>query len=138
KEKHDGSVLGQLSGGLSGLLGEGSGILGHIFGGSQSKVETAVASATGMDASKVSKLLQMAAPVIMGILGQQKRKDHVESSGGISDLIGSVLGSNSSHDQSMLETFMKSDKGGNIAGSVANKILGDKGKSKDPGDFFKG
>lgn len=138
KDKHDGSVLDELSGGLSGLLGEGTGILGHIFGGSQSKVETAVASATGMDASKVSKLLQMAAPVIMGILGKQKRKDHVESSGGISDLIGSVLGSNSSHDQSMLETFMNSDKGGNIAGNVANKILGGKGKSKGPGDFFKG
>lgn len=138
KEKHDGSVLDQLGGGLSGLLGEGSGILSHIFGSSQSKVETGVASATGMDASKVGKLLQMAAPVIMGILGRQKRKDKVESSGGISDLIGSVLGSNSSHDQSMLETFMNSDKGGNIAGDVAGKILGGKGKSKGLGDFFKG
>ncbi|WP_029036134.1 DUF937 domain-containing protein [Salinimicrobium xinjiangense] len=139
KEKHDGSVLDKISmGSLSGLMGEGSGILSHVLGGSQSKIASAVGSAIGMDASKVEKLLQMAAPVVMGILGQQKRKDNVQSEGGISDLVGSVLGSNSSHDQSMLETFMDSDKGGKIAGDVAGKIFGGKGKSKGLGDFFKG
>lgn len=139
KDKHDGSVLDKIGiGGLSGLIGEGSGILGHVLGGSQSKVASAVGSAIGMDASKVSKLLQMAAPVIMGILGKQKRKDNIQGGGGISDLVGSVLGSNSSHDQSMLETFMDSDKGGKIAGDVAGKLLGGKGKSKGLGDFFKG
>ena len=139
KEKHDGSVLDKLGvGRLSGLMGEGSGILSHVLGGSQSKIASAVGSAIGMDASKVSKLLQMAAPVIMGILGKQKRKDNIDSGGGISDLVGSVLGTNSSHDQSMLETFMNSDKGGKIADDVAGKIFGNKDKSKGLGGFFKG
>ncbi|MCC8358623.1 DUF937 domain-containing protein [Salinimicrobium sediminilitoris] len=139
KEKHDGSVLDKLGvGGLSGLMGEGSGILSHVLGGSQSKIASAVGSAIGMDASKVSKLLQMAAPVIMGILGKQKRKDNIDSGGGISDLVGSVLGTNSSHDQSMLETFMNSDKGGKIADDIAGKIFGNKDKSKGLGSFFKG
>lgn len=139
KEKHDGSVLDKIGvGGLSNLMGEGSGILGHVLGSSQSKIASAVGSAIGMDAAKVEKLLKMAAPVIMGILGKQKRKDNIQSGGGISDLVGSVLGSNSSHDQSMLETFMDSDKGGKIADDVAGKIFGDKGKSKGLGDFFKG
>jgi hypothetical protein len=139
KEKHDGSVLDKIGiGSLSGLMGEGSGILGHVLGGSQSKIATAVGSAIGMDSAKVSKLLQMAAPVVMGILGKQKRKDNVKSGGGISDLVGSVLGSNSAHDQSLLETFMNSDKGENIAGNVAGKIFGGKGKTKGLGDFFKG
>lgn len=139
KEKHNGSVLDMIgSGGLGNLLGEGSGILGHVLGGSQSKVETAVGSATGMDASKVSKILKMAAPVIMGILGKQKRKDNVEGSGGISDLVGSVLGSNSTHDQSMLETFLNADGKGNVAKDVAGKIFGGKGKSGGLGSFFKG
>ncbi|WP_324719085.1 DUF937 domain-containing protein [Salinimicrobium sp. HB62] len=141
KEKHDGSVLDKIGiGGLSDLMGEGSGILGHVLGGSQSKIASAVGSAIGMDASKVNKLLQMAAPVIMGLLGKQKRKENIDSSGGISELVGSVLGTNSSHDQSMLETFMDSDKGGKIANDVAGKIFGDKGKdkSKGLGDFFKG
>ncbi|MHA6280500.1 DUF937 domain-containing protein [Salinimicrobium sp. CAU 1759] len=141
KEKHDGSVLDNIGvGGLSGLMGEGSGILGHVLGGSQSKIASAVGAAIGMDASKVNKLLQMAAPVIMGLLGKQKRKENIDSGGGISDLVGSVLGTNSSHDQSMLETFMDSDKGGKIAGDVTGKIFGGKGKDKPKGlgDFFKG
>ena len=138
KEKHDGSVLSNLGGGaISGLLGEGSGILDHVLGGSQSKVANAVSSAIGMDASKVAKLLKMAAPVIMGILGKQKRKDDV-GKGGIKDLVGSVLGSNSSHDQSLLETFLDSDKDGSVADDVAGKLFGGKGKSKGLGDFFKG
>lgn len=139
KDKHNGSVLDQIgSGGIGGLLGEGSGILSHVLGGNQTKVQEAVASATGMDASKVGKILQMAAPVIMGILGKQKRKDNVEGSGGISNLIGSVLGSNSSHDQSLLETFLDADNSGNVAKDVAGKIFGGKGKSKGLGGFFKG
>lgn len=139
KEKHDGSIIDNIGiGSLSGLMGEGSGILNHVLGGSQSKVAEAVGSAIGMDASKVKKLLEMAAPVIMGILGKQKRKDNIRSGEGISDLVGSVLGSNSSHDQSMIETFMRSDQGGKIANDVAGKIIGSKGKSKGLGDFFKG
>ena len=139
KDKHNGSVLDMIgSGGIGNLLGEGSGILDHVLGGSQSKVSSAVSSATGMDASKVTKILKMAAPVIMGILGKQKRKDSVQGSGGISDLVGSVLGSNSSHDQSMLETFLDADSEGNVAKDVAGKIFGGKGKSKGLGGFFKG
>lgn len=141
KEKHKGSVLDKIGiGELSDLMGEGSGILSHVLGGSQSKIASAVGSAIGMDASKVNKLLQMAAPIIMGILGKQKRKENIDSGAGISDLLGSVLGTNSSHDQSMLETFMDSSKGGKIANDVAGKIFGgkDKGKSKGLGDFFKG
>lgn len=139
KEKHNGSVLDKIGiGGLSGLMGEGSGILDHVLGGSQSKVASAVSSAIGMDASKVNKLLQMAAPVIMGLLGKQKRKENIDSHSEISSLVGSVLGTNSSHDQSMLETFMNSEKGGKITKDVAGKIFGDKVKSKGLGDFFKG
>lgn len=138
KEKHNGSILDKLGSlGVGNLLGEGSGILGHVLGGSQSKIETAVSSATGMDASKVGKLLKMAAPVVMGILGKQKRKDNVGKSG-ISSLVGSVLGSNSSHDQSLLETLMDSDKGKDIAGDVAGKLFGGKDKGKGLGGFFKG
>ena len=138
KEKHNGSILDNLkSTATNSLMGEGSGILGHIFGGSGSKIETAVSSATGMDASKVSKILKMAAPVVMSILGKQKRKDGVGKSG-ISSLVGSALGSNSSHDQSLLESLMSSDQAGNIAKEATGKLFGGKDKSKGLGGFFKG
>lgn len=137
-EKHDGSVLDSLkSGNISSLLGEGSGVLNHIFGGKQGTIAEGVSSAVGIDSSKVTKLLQMAAPVVMGILGKQKRKDKVEK-GGISDLLGSVLGTNSSHDQSLLETLMDSAGEGSIAKDVAGKLFGGKDKLKGLGSFFKG
>lgn len=138
KEEHNGSVLNSLgTGSLSGLMGQGSGILGHIFGGKDSKMVEAVSTATGMNASKVGKLLKMAAPVIMGILGEQKRKDG-SGPGGISGLVNSALGSSSSHDQSLLETFLDSDGKGSIAKDFAGKIFGGKTKSKGLGSFFEG
>lgn len=141
-QKHDGSILDKLGGslgegGLSSLLGEGSGILGHLFGGNQDKVEAAVSTSSGMDSSKISKLLKMAAPILMGILGSQKRKDNV-GQGNISSLLGSVMGSNSEHDQSFLESILNQDGNGGVIKDVAGKILGGKGGSKGLGDFFKG
>lgn len=137
-EKHNGSVLDNLkTGNLSSLFSEGSGVLGHIFGGKQQKIADAVSSAVGMNSSQVLKLLQMSAPVVMGILGNQKRKDQI-GKGGISGLIGSVMGSNSSHDESLLETIMNADSEGSVAKNVAGKLFGGKDKSRGIGDFFKG
>ena len=135
-QKHDGSILSSLGGGgvLSSLMSEGSGILQHVFGGKQQKVEEAVGATSGMDSSKISQLLKMAAPVIIGILGNQKRKDNV-SQGGIGDLLGSVMGSNSSHDQSMLESFLDKDGDGNIANDMGKMFKG-KGGIKGLGDLF--
>lgn len=138
KEKHNGSILDSVKGGdLSGLISEGSGIVGHVLGGKQAKVAEAVSSASGMDSVKVAKLIKLAAPVIMGILGKQKRMDNV-GKGGISELVGSVMGSNSSHDQSLLETFLDADDDSSIAGDITGKLLGGKGRSKGLGGFFKG
>ena len=135
KEKHDGSILDSLgSGGISGLIGEGGGIVSHIFGGGESKIASAVSSATGMESSKVMKLIKMAAPVIMGLLGKQKRKDNV-GQGRISGLVGSLMGSNTDHDQSMLESFMDSKGDGNFKDDVAGKLFGGKGK-KGLGGLF--
>lgn len=122
-QKHDGSILDSLTqgGDLGSLLGEGSGILSHVLGGNQGKVEQAVGATSGMSASKISQLLKMAAPVIMGLLGNQKRKDGV-GQGGLGDLLGSVLGSNSDHDQSMLESFLDKDGDGNIANDIGGML----------------
>lgn len=137
--KHDGSILGNMAEIFDGgnLLREGSGIMNHIFGGKQDKVEQAVGSSASMERSKVSKLLKMAAPVILGILGSQKRKDQVGKEG-ISNLLSSVMGSNSSHDQSLLETFLDAGSDESIVSETAGKLFGRKDKSKGLGDFFKG
>ena len=127
--RHDGTILDQL-GGLLGsgnadpdLLNDGSGILGHVLGGNQEKVAQNISKTSGMDANSVAQIIKMAAPILMGILGSQKRKDNVGESG-IGDLLGSVLGKNTSHDRSLVETILDADGDGSVVDDVAGMVLG--------------
>ena len=85
---HDGSILDDLGGFLkSPESGNGAGILGHVLGGRRGTVEQGLAKSTGMDASKMGGLLEMAAPLVMGALGK-KNREAGGGSGGLADLLG--------------------------------------------------
>jgi hypothetical protein len=90
---HDGSVLDDVMGFFqSGGNMQGDGILKHLLGDNRGTVETALASNSGANASSISKLLPLIAPVIMGYLGKQKQQSGVADEGGITDLIGKFTG----------------------------------------------
>ncbi|MFZ1789060.1 MAG: DUF937 domain-containing protein [Saprospiraceae bacterium] len=83
---HDGSVLNDLMGYLSGNMNQaqvapsalnGAGILGHILGGNQNSVVDAIAKISGLDQSKTGQLLVTLAPVVMGLLGKMKKTNNV-------------------------------------------------------------
>jgi hypothetical protein len=136
-EKHNGDVLNNLEEkDAEELTGEGSKILNHVLGSRQSGISKTIAGALNMDETSVNKILEMAAPVIMGLLGQQKRKDNVDASG-LSGLLGSVMGSNSSHDQSLVETLLDADGDGSVIDDVAGMVLGGK-KGKKGGSLLGG
>lgn len=136
-EKHNGDVLNNLEEkDAEELTGEGSKILNHVLGSRQSGISKTIAGALNMDETSVNKILEMAAPVIMGLLGQQKRKDNVGASG-LSGLLGSVMGSNSSHDQSLVETLLDADGDGSVIDDVAGMVLGGK-KGKKGGSLLGG
>ncbi|MCB0837018.1 MAG: DUF937 domain-containing protein [Bacteroidetes bacterium] len=79
---HDGSILDNLGSFLgSPDNGPGAGILRHVLGAKQTGVEQGVSQLSGMDASKVTMLLQNLAPLIMGYLGQQQRKQGLDIGG---------------------------------------------------------
>lgn len=72
---HDGSVLDNLSGLLgSPDAGAGAGILKHVLGDRRSRVENGVSKASGLDAGSVGKLMTTLAPLMMGVLGREKRR----------------------------------------------------------------
>ena len=126
--RHDGSILDQLSGLLgngadSNLLNDGAGILKHVLGGNQDKVEQNISKTSGVDAGSVARIIKMAAPILMSVLGSQKRKDNVGESG-IGDLLGSVLGKNTNHDQSLLTTLLDADGDGSVIDDVAGMVMG--------------
>ena len=141
--RHDGSILDQLGGLLGGgapdnsLLNDGAGILKHVLGGNQQRVEQNISQNSGVDASSVGQIIKIAAPILMGVLGSQKRKDNV-SQNGIGDLLGSVMGNNGKHDQSLIETLLDADGDGSIIDDVAGMVLGGNKKKGGLGSLLGG
>ncbi len=80
---HDGSVLDDVMGylGGGGNLADGAGILGHVLGGRQANVERAISASSGVDVASVGKILAMVAPLIMGALGKEKRRQGFDAAG---------------------------------------------------------
>ena len=79
KKDHDGSILDNLGGllGSSNLSSTGSGILRHVLGGKNNKVAEFISKSTGMNASQAANLMQMAAPLVMGMLSRQQKQNNM-------------------------------------------------------------
>lgn len=58
-----------------------SGILGHVLGANRSRVESSLGKSTGLDAATIAKLLTVAAPIVMGVLGKERKSRNVDSQG---------------------------------------------------------
>lgn len=134
--KHDGSLLGSLgsvfsSENVNSLTSEGTGILGHIFGGNQTNVENAISSKTGVSSSGVSQILQMLSPVLMSFLGKKVSDNNVNSVSGL----GSILQGLSGGKMSDLLSFLDADKDGSVIDDLAEKFLG---KDNPLGGLFSG
>ena len=102
--KHDGSILGNISGFLNGGdFTDGNKILGHVLGGNQDQMVQGLSSKTGVDSSIISKILPMLAPIIMGYLAKQTKKDGVSTGSGLNDILGGLMGGNGGGLTSMLD-----------------------------------
>lgn len=77
---------------------DGSKILQHIFGNDNQRVQSTLAKETGMDPDQVSGVLTRMAPMLLGMLGQQKAQQNLAPSG-ISGLLSSLLGGATQYQQ---------------------------------------
>ncbi|RRT89506.1 DUF937 domain-containing protein [Empedobacter falsenii] len=91
--QHDGSILDNLSGflGQGGNQQDGLGILGHVLGNKQQKVESAISQQSGLNTAQVTQILALVAPIVMGYLGKQKQSAGLDSNG-IAGLLGGLVG----------------------------------------------
>lgn len=129
--KHNGSILDNLGGLFEGGVNEdvkqdGLGILGHVLGGSQNNVVSALSNKSGVDSNNVMQILQVAAPILLGYLGKQKQQSNVSDQNGIGDLLGGLLGGGSSQpkQQSLIESILDGDNDGSIIDDIAGMVLG--------------
>lgn len=132
-EDHDGSILGDLGGFLSNPeAANGAGILSHVLGPKEPVVTQGLAKGTGLEAGQIGQLLQIAAPLIMGALGQQQQQQGLSTSG-LAALLGGQqqLAQQSKPDMmSMLNSLLDADKDGSALDEImgfVGKLFGGKG-----------
>ena len=133
--KHDGSILDDLGGLFGGgvdqdVMDDGAGILGHVLGNRQPRVEQALSQKSGVDAGSISQILKIAAPILLGYLGKQQRSNQVQEQNGLGDLLGGLLGggNQAAQSQSLIENLLDADNDGSMIDDIAGMLL--KGDNK--------
>ena len=132
---HDGSILDDAVGLLSGMRApqnskmlNSAGMLGHILGGKQGSVVQNISKVSGLDAMDVGQLLLKLSPLVMGVLGKQKRAQGLDANGIFDMLSGSAKQQVKQNPQaSIFEKILDSDGDGSIVDDIASigfKTLG--------------
>lgn len=132
--KHDGSILDNLGNLFGGgvddeVKTDGDKILSHVLGQKKQGVEQIIGQKVGLDTDSVDNILKVAAPILMGLLGQQAKQNKVSSQSDISGLLGGLLGGSSAeNEQSFLEKILDADGDGSVVDDVAGMVLGGSNK----------
>ena len=132
-EKHDGSILNNLSGYLSNPdLKDGTGILNHLFGNQTTNVANAISQSSGLDTNGSMKMLQMLAPIVLGALGQQKKENNLDAGGlnALTSMLSGTLGGNekASGIMGLVTNMLDANKDGNVMDDIMGMV----------GNFFGG
>ncbi|SUP53396.1 Bacterial protein of uncharacterised function (DUF937) [Weeksella virosa] len=134
-EKHNGSIFDNFASFLSSGVNQQDslGILGHILGSNQTKVEKSISDSSGLSSAQVLSVLTILAPIVMNFLGKQKQQNGLDAQG-ITGLLGSLIGGKNSPGGANLSGFEKLlDQNGD--GKITDDLM-DLG-SKFLGNFFK-
>lgn len=129
-EKHKDDNISDISGFLKGVnTTEGGKILEHVFSNKNQKIQNNIAKQSGMDRSQVSNILSTLAPMVLGMLGNQKKSQNLDADG-VANLTTSLtksLGMGSSNDlMGMASKLLDSDGDGDIMddlGGLFGKFL---------------
>lgn len=96
---HSGMDIGSVLGSVLGGGGQGSQILGHIFGARQQGATQGLGAATGLGSNQAGGLLQVLAPIVLAFLAQRMFSQgasaaapHSASNDVSPQLLGQVLG----------------------------------------------
>lgn len=143
-DKHDGSILDNLESLFSGgvdreVKTDGEKILNHVLGNKKPMVQNALSQKSGVNASNIAQILQIAAPILLGLLGKEKRQKNVSSQSGLEGLLGGLLKGNTREgEQSFIESILDADGDGSIIDDVADMVLKGGNKNKNGGGLLGG
>ena len=95
KKDHDGGILGDLLGVLGGQRQvnnastmNGTGIVNHLLGRRQLEAAQVISQMSGLDIFKSGVLMQLIAPIVMGVVGQKRKTGGLDLGGLAQILLG--------------------------------------------------
>ena len=127
EKDHDGSILDNVSGFLNNPEAEnGLGILGHLFGDKTPNVAQAVSKTSGLDQNNSMQLLMTLAPLVLGILGKQKKQNNLDANGlnGLTSMLSSNLTQSNPDVMSLVTGLLDSNKDGNFLDEALGMLGG--------------
>ena len=130
EKDHDGGILGDLMGVLSGKkkinnpsTTNGEGIINHLLGKQQLEAAQVVSQSSGLHIFKSGVLMQLVAPIVMGVVGQKQKSKGLDL-GGLAQIL---LGGGQQQQQS---------RQASPSGSVFEKLLDRDGDGSMMDDLF--
>lgn len=116
---HDGSLLDHLGDFLNDpAAANGAGILKHVLGNKRQNVEQYISNDSGLNGSSVGKILEMAAPIVMGYLGKSSKG----RGSTVDNLLNSYLKTEQKQapqSQSVINQILDRDNDGNVMDDIA-------------------
>lgn len=131
---HDGSILDNLSGFLSGSMqptnpntANGAGILNHLLGNQQENAAASLSKASGIDTATILKMMMTYAPIVLGMLGKAKAEPAAQQQG-TSGLLDFIKGATQTvnqqpSNQNLLTQLLDKDGDGNVIDDIADMGL---------------
>lgn len=131
---HDGSLLDNIGDFFQGNVREeqrrsanGAGILNHLLGNRQSGAIDMISRMSGLDQNKTGNLMMTLAPIVMQMLGRQKRQNNLDA-GGITNLLtNSVQRERQNAGNPLIDMatrFLDADGDGSAIDDIAGNLLG--------------
>lgn len=133
---HDGSILDNLGDILGGQAQpqntraiNGAGILKHVLGGKQAGAIDMISKLSGLQGQQAGSLLTTMAPLVMGMLGRQKKQQNM-SGDVLSDFLSKSVKSATNQRQEMgiVGKLLDQDGDGSIMDDIAGMGMGMLGK----------
>lgn len=128
-EQHKDDNVDDIAGFLKGVdTKDGAKILEHVFSNKNQRVQSTLSKQSGMNTSQVSRTMAMLAPMVLGILGNQKKSQNLDADG-VSNLVSQVtnsMGGNSAL-MGMATKLLDADGDGDIMDDIGGLL----------GKFFK-
>lgn len=124
---HDGSILDDLGGFLGGTspinntrAANGEGILGHILGSDKSGAIDMLTQMSGLNQNQSGSLLAKLAPIVLGMLGKQKKSQGLDMSA-LSNILNTSAGTarQRAPKPDLLTSFLDRDGDGSIKDDAA-------------------